>query len=558
MFRNIFHFGWRRRERYSGTNAIATSIAIDEPIQVYGSEHWVKYHQEYTCSAATIHDEENNIIGCLDITGSRENVHSHTLGMIVAAVDGIEKELKIINAYNKIFTMNNQLSTTLNSINSAIIVIFKDGRMLNINKSAADIFNIEENFINKKINDILEYDKRIINFELLDKNYMDTELEIQGNNYSITTANYNNNYDQVEGTVISFREMKRIHKMVNRISGFSATYTVDNLIGYSSQINYIKNMCIKASKSISNVLILGESGTGKELIAQSIHNASSRRNEPFIAINCGALPKGLIESELFGYEGGSFTGANKEGKPGKFELADGGTMFLDEIGDMPLDTQVSILRVLQNKEIVRIGGSKSKPIDIRVIAATNKNLLQSIQDNSFREELYYRLNVFTINVPSLRERKRDILTLAEHFISYYNRALNKNVVKINEDVIDVFNKYSWPGNIRELENIIERAINIVESDTITIKDLPFELQKLVGDNSNKDTIDNKDNISLNKKDNIQADMTDKKMNLEKDELIKSLIINNGNVIKSAQQLGISRRTLYRKLDKYNISIDSFR
>jgi transcriptional regulator with PAS, ATPase and Fis domain len=317
-------------------------------------------------------------------------------------------------------------------------------------------------------------------------------------------------------------------------------------------------MCIKASKSISNVLILGESGTGKELIAQSIHNASSRRNEPFIAINCGALPKGLIESELFGYEGGSFTGANKEGKPGKFELADGGTMFLDEIGDMPLDTQVSILRVLQNKEIVRIGGSKSKPIDIRVIAATNKNLLQSIQDNSFREELYYRLNVFTINVPSLRERKRDILTLAEHFISYYNRALNKNVVKINEDVIDVFNKYSWPGNIRELENIIERAINIVESDTITIKDLPFELQKLVGDNSNKDTIDNKDNISLNNKDNIQADMTDKKMNLEKDELIKSLIINNGNVIKSAQQLGISRRTLYRKLDKYNISIDSFR
>ena len=203
--------GANRGERYAGTNAIATSIAIDEPIQVYGSEHWVKYHQEYTCSAATIHDEENNIIGCLDITGSRENVHSHTLGMIVAAVDGIEKELKIINAYNKIFTMNNQLSTTLNSINSAIIVISKDGRILNINKSAADIFNIKDDFINKKINDILEYDKRIINFERLDKNYMDAELEIQGNNYSITTANYNNNYDQVEGTVISFREMKRIH-----------------------------------------------------------------------------------------------------------------------------------------------------------------------------------------------------------------------------------------------------------------------------------------------------------------------------------------------------------
>ena len=553
--------GANRSERYSGTNAIATSIAIDEPIQVYGSEHWVKYHQKYTCSAAPIHNEENKIIGCLDITGSRENVHSHTLGMIVAAVDGIEKELKIINAYNKIFTMNNQLSTTLNSINSAIIVISKDGRILNINKSAYDIFNIKSDFINKKINDVLEYDKRIINFEYLDKNYMDAELEIQGNNYSITTANYNNNYEQVEGTVISFREMKRIHKMVNRISGFSATYTVNNLIGQSAQINYIKNMCIKASKSISNVLILGESGTGKELVAQSIHNASSRKNEPFIAINCGALPKGLIESELFGYEGGSFTGANKEGKPGKFELANGGTIFLDEIGDMPLDTQVSILRVLQNKEIVRIGGSKPKPIDIRVIAATNKNLSQSIQDNSFREDLYYRLNVFTINVPSLRERKKDIHTLAEHFLSYYNRALNKNVLKINENVLEVFNKYSWPGNIRELENIIERAINIVETDTITIKDLPFELQKLVGGNIlDKEDMNlyAADNISLNNKNDSYADLSNKKMSLEKDELIRALIINSGNVIKSAQQLGISRRTLYRKMDKYNILIDSFR
>jgi transcriptional regulator with PAS, ATPase and Fis domain len=347
--------------------------------------------------------------------------------------------------------------------------------------------------------------------------------------------------------------------MVNRISGFSATYTVDNLIGQSPQINYTKSMCIKASKSISNVLILGESGTGKELVAQSIHNASSRKNEPFIAINCGALPKGLIESELFGYEGGSFTGANKEGKPGKFELANGGTIFLDEIGDMPLDTQVSILRVLQNKEIVRIGGSKPKPIDIRVIAATNKNLAQSIQDNSFREDLYYRLNVFTINVPSLRERKRDIHILAEHFINYYNRALNKNVVKINENVLEVFNKYSWPGNIRELENIIERAINIVETDTITLKDLPFELQKLISENDKEamsfDSIDNK---SLSNKNDSYADLSDKKMSLEKDELVRALIINNGNAIKSAQQLGISRRTLYRKLDKYNISIDSFR
>ena len=555
--------GANRSERYSGTNAIGTCLAINKPIQIYGSEHYVKHHQSYTCSAAPIHNEGNKIIGCLDITGKVYNVHSHTLGMIVAAVDGIEKELKINNAYNKMSIMKNQLSTTLNSINTAIIVVSKVGTILNINKSASDIFNIDSNYINKRINDVLEYDKRILNFEHLDKNYMDAELEIKNTNYSITTANYSNKYDQIEGTVISFREMKRIHKMVKRISGFTATYTVNNLIGQSSQINYVKSLCLKASKSISNVLILGESGTGKELVAQSIHNASFRRNEPFIAINCGALPKGLIESELFGYEGGAFTGANKEGKPGKFELADGGTIFLDEIGDMPLDTQVNLLRVLQDKEIVRIGGSKPKPIDIRVIAATNKNLLKSIQNNSFREDLYYRLNVFTINVPPLRERNRDIQILAEHFINYYNKTLNKNVIKIDKDALEAFKKYSWPGNIRELENIIERAINIVETDVITVKDLPSLLQKLVLENGHqKETIIcgelDDTNIGNNNNDYYNEDLSDKKMNFEKDELIRALTINNGNAVKSSQLLGISRRTLYRKLDKYNISIDSFR
>ena len=555
--------GANRSERYSGTNAIGTCLAINKPIQIYGSEHYVKHHQSYTCSAAPIHNEGNKIIGCLDITGKVYNVHSHTLGMIVAAVDGIEKELKINNAYNKMSIMKNQLSTTLNSINTAIIVVSKVGTILNINKSASDIFNIDSNCINKRINDVLEYDKRILNFEHLDKNYMDAELEIKNTNYSITTANYSNKYDQIEGTVISFREMKRIHKMVKRISGFTATYTVNNLIGQSSQINYVKSLCLKASKSISNVLILGESGTGKELVAQSIHNASFRRNEPFIAINCGALPKGLIESELFGYEGGAFTGANKEGKPGKFELADGGTIFLDEIGDMPLDTQVNLLRVLQDKEIVRIGGSKPKPIDIRVIAATNKNLLKSIQNNSFREDLYYRLNVFTINVPPLRERNRDIQILAEHFINYYNKTLNKNVIKIDKDALEAFKKYSWPGNIRELENIIERAINIVETNVITVKDLPSLLQKLVLENGHqKETIIcgelDDTNIGNNNNDYYNEDLSDKKMNFEKDELIRALTINNGNAVKSSQLLGISRRTLYRKLDKYNISIDSFR
>lgn len=551
--------GVDRSEKYSGTNAIGTCIALDKPIQMYGQEHWVKFHQKYTCSAAPIHDESNNIIGCLDITGIKENVHSHTLGMVVAAVDGIEKELKLINAYNKLYIENNKTAATLNSINSALIVISKNGTILNINKSATALFNINYKAVNEKISEVLEYDKSNIDLENLEQNYMDTELEIQGKKYSITTSTYNNISDQSEGSVISFREMKRIHKLVNKYSGFSASYTVDNIIGSSAQISYVKNLCLKAAKSTSNVLILGESGTGKELMAQSIHNASSRCNEPFIAINCGALPKGLIESELFGYEGGSFTGANKEGKPGKFELADGGTIFLDEIGDMPLDTQVSLLRVIQTKKVVRIGGAKPIPVDIRIIAATNKNLFDGISQNTFREDLYYRLNVLTINIPPLRERKTDIKLLTDHFINHYNNALNKNINYIDNKVIEVFKNYAWPGNIREMENVIERAINIVDTDEITINDLPLQFLHLSYDNNHENAkFENNALFKSNSNNDINLDLLNKKTNLEKDEILNALYINGGSATKAAEYLCISRRTIYRKMEKHNIEISDFR
>jgi len=550
--------GVDRSERYSGTNAIGTSLELNKPIQMCGQEHWSEFHHKYTCSAAPIHDEENNIIGCLDITGIKENVHSHTLGMIVAAVDGIEKELKLNNAYNKLFIENNKTSTTLNSINTALLLISKDGYILNINKAASTLFNINSNAWNKKINDVLDYDKTKIDLQNLSKNYMDTELEIQGKKYSITTAAYTNIQDQSEGSVISFREMKRIHKIVNKYSGFSSKYTVDDIVGNSAQITYVKNLCLKAANSTSNVLILGESGTGKELVAQSIHSASSRCNEPFIAINCGALPKGLIESELFGYEGGSFTGANKEGKPGKFELADGGTIFLDEIGDMPLDTQVSLLRVLQTKSVVRIGGAKPIPVDIRIIAATNINLFEGIRQKTFREDLYYRLNVLTINIPPLRERKSDLKLLANHFINNYNNSLNKNIKDMDDKVLEAFKNYSWPGNIREMENVIERAINIVDTDIITINDLPFQFLNLTYENI-IDYPKTYNNASLDSHSvNSNGDSLGKKIHLEKDEIINALYLNGGSATKAAEYLGISRRTIYRKMEKYNIDISNFR
>jgi transcriptional regulator with PAS, ATPase and Fis domain len=553
-----FREGANRREDLFGTNAIGTCMEIDKPLQICGAEHYVKVLNIYTCSAAPIHDEFGKIIGCINLTGHKENVHSHSLGMVVAAVDGIEKQIKINNAYSKIHIMNNQLETILNSINTALIVVSNDGKIINANKSALKTFKLGVDCIDKHINNVLYYNTQNIDLENLNRNYLDTEIDIQSKKYSITTAIYNNKFDQSVGSVISFKEMKLIHKMVNKYSGFSATYTINDIIGQSSEISYVKNMCLKASKSTSNVLILGESGTGKELVAQSIHNESSRRNEPFIAINCGALPKGLIESELFGYEGGSFTGASKEGKPGKFELADGGTIFLDEIGDMPLDTQVSLLRVLQEKKIDRIGGNKPKPINIRVIAATNKNLYESIKNNSFREDLFYRLNVFTISVPPLRDRIDDIRTLSNHFINYYSIALNKNVINIDDSALKALQNYKWPGNIRELENVLERSINIVESESISFNDLPLYVQNSCFGEDNycnqtsRGEIFNTALSSINYDSNII--LSKKKFELEKEEIIRTLKNSSGNIEISAHLLGISRRTLYRKIKKYDILV----
>ena len=242
----------------------------------------------------------------------------------------------------------------------------------------------------------------------------------------------------------------------------------------SSKMRELMAMVIRVARVDSTVLITGESGTGKELVAETIHNYSDRKRQPFIKVNCGAIPENLLESELFGYEPGAFTGASQEGKPGYFELAQGGTLFLDEIGDLPLNLQVKLLRVLQAREIVRVGGTKPLKIDVRIVAGTHRNLREMVNKREFREDLYYRLNVIPINVPPLRERKEEITSLVMHFIRMFNRKYNLNK-KISPEVIDVFMQYDWPGNVRELENLVERMVVITPEDVITREDLPIQL-----------------------------------------------------------------------------------
>lgn len=316
-----------------------------------------------------------------------------------------------------------------------------------------------------------------------------------------------------------------------------AKYSWDNIIGNSEKMSQAKFIGKRASASNSNVLILGESGTGKELFAHAIHNDSVRSFSPFVKINSAAIPSELLESELFGYDDGAFTGAKKGGKIGKFELANGGSIFLDEIGDMPLKMQAKLLRVLQEKEFERVGGNSIVKVDVRVIAATNRDLKKLIDEGKFREDLYYRLNVMTIEIPSLRERHGDIEELVTMLLKKLSNQLGKYVSNISDKAMECLMGHNWPGNVRELENVLERAINLTDSDTILPVHLPVYLTQSAKRVLNGPVRPLKDVIE----------------DTEKEAIVRCLEYTDGNKLKTAKLLDISRSSLYDKMERYGIS-----
>ena len=304
----------------------------------------------------------------------------------------------------------------------------------------------------------------------------------------------------------------------------------DNLIGESHQMKEIYNLIHTVAQTNTTVLILGESGTGKELVAKAIHLNSKRKYFPLVTVNCGALPESLLESELFGHEKGAFTGAHYRRK-GKFEMANGGTIFLDEIGTISNKVQVELLRVIETKQFTRVGGSETISSDFRVIAATNENLEQLVKEGRFREDLFYRLNVFNIQIPPLRERVDDIPLLADYFLKKYTTSMNKKITGISQEAMNFMLRYKWLGNVRELENAIERAVVICRTDKIQLEDLPFKISN---------------NLLYN-------DLEDKSLSeVEKRHIALVLKENNWNISKSAEDLKIDRVTLYNKIKKYGL------
>ena len=330
----------------------------------------------------------------------------------------------------------------------------------------------------------------------------------------------------------------KINKYKGEIERIQGTkYSFHSITTRNPKMEYWKKIGERAADTNSTVLITGESGTGKELFAHAIHRASYRKEEAFIAINCAAIPKDLLESELFGYDGGAFTGAKKEGKIGKFELASGGTIFLDEIGNMPMDMQVKLLRVLEAKEFERVGGNTRKILDSRIIAATNENIEEQIDEGKFREDLYYRLNVIPIEIPPLRDRIEDIEILANDLLENLLEDMKISKKTLSKASIKILESYNWPGNVRELRNILERGINLCSGKEILPEHLPERFTNKMAHNFKDGTIE------------LLVDLVG---TAEREAIERALILTKGNKSLAAKELGIHRTALYKKLDKYEI------
>ncbi|HCX61938.1 sigma 54-interacting transcriptional regulator [Sedimentibacter sp.] len=430
--------------------------------------------------------------------------------------------------------MKDKLNQVINSIDSGIIATDNEGRITHINQVGIEKLKLfsKEDILGIKLKNIfpaLEYEKILNSKERnLKKQEICNLINSKHDKYivNIRKVFFNN---ELEGIVLSFENYNNAKSSAYTLVSGDIPISTDDIIGHSAAMSNVKKMTLRIAKSNSTVMLIGETGTGKEVFARAIHYHSLRRDKPFVTINCSAIPDTLIESELFGYEKGAFTGANKLGKPGKFEIANGGTLFLDEIEALPIHMQPKLLRVLQEKEVIRVGSNETLPIDVRIISATNANLENSIKKGEFRADLYHRLNVIPIVIPPLRERREDILLLTNYFIDKFSKVMGRNIKGIEKELDTLLLNYPWPGNVRELKNAIEFAINLEEGEYITINNIPLTIREFSEPQETKEqTLKEIENYHI------------------KEALNKYGWDENGRLL-AAKKLGISRATIYRKI-----------
>ena len=530
----------------SGVTQYVEDARKDEDYDVTGNGYTVSGELAEICTPIVL---DGKIIGIIGLVAFSEEQKRILADKNRNMTDFVEKMADLLAAkadqqetLENVEVSRNEMSTVLETTHEGIFALDQKGYVKHCNNRAATLFDTtKRDLIGRHISKLMPGSPAIKVLET-GRGYTENEEIFKvdgGQHHFIVTVKPFCNGDEIDGVVVSFRDITEAQKLVYNFSTRAIKNTVDDIIGTSEKIMIAKKQALITARGNSTVLITGESGTGKEMFAKAIHYASSRSDHPFVTVNCGAIPENLLESELFGYEKGAFTGASEKGKAGKFELADGGTIFLDEIGDMPLHLQVKILHVLQNMRFERVGGSKSIIVDVRVIAATNKNLEKLIDEGKFREDLYYRLSVIPLSIPPLRERREDIKMLMYHFLRKYNTFMNRKITGFSPAVEDLYLNHDWPGNVRELENAVEYGTNMAFGDTIDIDEVPARIMKKEEE--------------IVKFKNLDKPLAEQIKLYEREIITRKLKQHNGVKDAVARELGLSRATLYRKLSELDIN-----
>lgn len=522
--------GFRWTEKDVGTTAISLCLECQFPVQLNDKDHYCRRAHGFTSSAAPIFGQGHGLLGVLVVSGTSNLVHPHTLIMITAAARSIEKHLALLLRNTEMALHISFLDSVIEAADTGLLTINRDLHIWKTNRRGASIIK-RDDLTGKPVSVLGNLKLDLDDIKNNPTSWINRECQFhhRSNNvhFIFSAKPVLSQEGELLGAVLSFEEFGKIRKLADNIAGTKAYFNFNNLLGQSHQFLQAVNLARRASKSDSTILLQGETGTGKEIFAQAIHNASSRHNHAFVPINCGAIPRELLESELFGFVEGAFTGALKGGRPGKFELANGGTILLDEIGDMPHDMQVKLLRVLQTGEVHRIGARRSIQTNARIIASTHVALADAVSQNRFREDLFYRLNVLPIQIPPLRERgSEDIRALAHFFIRRYSQS----PPRLTPDAELALTQHDWPGNIRELENTIQRALHLCEGEVLERHHLGLTSGQPAATKPKFGTLEE----------------------MEREMIAVALDDSEANMAAAAKRLGISRATLYRKVGLYGL------
>jgi transcriptional regulator of acetoin/glycerol metabolism len=538
-----FRTGGKWNENAAGTNGVGTALAERRAVQIVGAEHYVQAWQRWVCTAAPIRDAlSGEIIAVIDITGHKEDVQPHTLLAVCATATLIEQRLMLEFTLEEKLLCDALLAQANRVPNDAILVVDRRGRIVGLNAAGQTLLATRPNLRSGGLVDDLKpiLRRAVEQGQTHPKDYEQlVNSRTLGRQFRLVTSPVFHNGQSI-GAMITLpagapahtqldRSDKTVDSRGSRRAG-QARYVFDDIVGASPRMAEAIALGRMVAASELPVLIAGESGTGKEMMAQSIHNASERSAAPFIAVNCGSIPEGLVDSEFFGYEEGAFTGARRGGNAGRFEQAHRGTIFLDEVSELSPRAQAALLRVLQEKEVLRVGAGTPRRVDVRVIAATNRDLTSELKANRFRSDLYYRLNGMVIRLPVLRERPNDVAILAGRFLE---ELPGRACLSLSDAALNALTAYRWPGNARELRNVVHRAAIMARGATIEVDNLPDEVRAMANDCAAVDV--------------------GSSCSSERARILAVLGECHGNVAEAARRIGVSRMTLYRKIRKWSLS-----